>query len=84
MGTQKHDVFTFIRAWQLSSTQQEVADKLGLTVLAVRAKACRLRDKGIGLKKFHGEMIDVGEANRLIRKIGCKPRPTNEQGKEAK
>ena len=83
MGTEKHDAFTFIRIWTLASTQQEVADKLGLTLLAVRAKGTRMRARGLNLKKFYGELIDIKEANKLIKSLS-KPRPTTEQGKESK
>lgn len=44
----------FVRAWQAARSAEEAAEKLGLPVEGVRARAARYRKKGVPLQRFGG------------------------------
>lgn len=57
----------FVRAWQSSSSMQEVANKLGIKYNSVAQRGYAYRKRGIQLKKLSSiDSVNVDELNRLI------------------
>lgn len=60
----------FVRIWQESNSNQEVACRLGVTESASSVRARRYRKKGIELKKFQGgRTLDLTELRREALKL---------------
>jgi hypothetical protein len=63
----------FIRTWEESSSAQEVAEKLGMPVPIVHARASNYRRNGVKLKDFGKPRgrgrLNVDELNALIERI---------------
>ncbi len=62
-----------VRAWQLSGSAQEAADKLGMPKPILHARVSGYRKKGVRLKSMPrtpGREIDVDAMNRLIQTLG--------------
>lgn len=62
----------FVRIWENSKNRQEVVDKTGMTAASASARAQKLRELGVNLKRFSrgrpSETIDVSALNALIGK----------------
>lgn len=61
----------FVKAWMTLKTNQEVADKLGLTKEQASAKATSLRAKGVNLPKKLVSSIDpnsVDALNKIVKR----------------
>jgi hypothetical protein len=62
----------FVRAWQSSSTTQEVSEKLGMPIPIAVARASAYRKGGVDLKKLSkkaSRVLDVEGLNRLIEEM---------------
>ena len=58
----------FVRAWQSSSSMQEIAEKIGIKYNAVATRGAAYRKRGIQLKILDSasQTINVDELNNLI------------------
>jgi hypothetical protein len=75
-GRRNYDVTPeqFVKTWQGSETTQEVADKLGMPLPIVFARASAYRKAGVHLKKHKRkgkQGLDVEGLNRLIAQLGA-------------
>jgi hypothetical protein len=62
----------FVEVWQTSNSAQEVADRTGMPLPIVHARASGYRKQGVKLKKMpraHGRQLDIEALNRLIEEI---------------
>jgi hypothetical protein len=73
MGRQNYEVSAeeFVRAWQQSSSVDEVAEKLGMPKPIVLARASTYRQKGVKLKavKRGAKGLDVDTLNAIIDEL---------------
>lgn len=66
-ASSRHPDRDFVLAWQASHSVTEVAERLGMSMHGVYAKAKVLVDKGVRLKHISGkEDVSVDELNDLI------------------
>lgn len=62
----------FITAWETSASVKEAADKCGMKIGTVQARASKYRSKDIDLKKMPrggGAKLNVPEAQALLAKL---------------
>lgn len=66
------DAENFIRVWQGSSSKEEAAEKLGLSVTVAVARAYRLRKEGVKLKSFNRRNVplDMDALKKLADSLG--------------
>ena len=62
----------FVLIWQTASSRKDVAEKTGLSVFSVSARATKLRKAGVNIKKFPrgrvgtADVINVDALNKLV------------------
>lgn len=58
----------FVRIWQRGTSLQQVARDCSLTVQSASVRASKYRARGIELKRFGGERLDVAALNAEAKK----------------
>lgn len=86
IAKKRHSQEAFITAYQLSDSNQEVADKLNVTLSCVLSRSKKYREMGINIKKMttQRKKIDVQSANDFIARLNAKMNAQMETQKEAK
>jgi biotin operon repressor len=61
----------FVLIWQSATSRKDVAEKTGLSIYVVSARAAKLRKAGVNIKKFPRgrtivDTVDVEALNKII------------------